>query len=115
MFIIFQTNILNNVIYVPDNIDLNSYLGKQSGWKIGGTGNDYYNGDYKFILDFGGDDVYDLSYNPDNPHGVIIIDLSGNDNYRSKTDFSLGSGCLSVGVLLDYGGNDRDDGKSFSV
>ena len=110
-----SSKILSDAIYLPDNADLNAYLGRQSGWKIGGTGNDYYSGDYKFILDFGGDDVYDLSYDPDNPHGVIIIDLSGNDTYRSQTDFTLGSGCLSVGLLFDFDGNDRYDAKSFSI
>ncbi|MBU0983626.1 MAG: hypothetical protein KKA42_07135 [candidate division Zixibacteria bacterium] len=101
--------------YLPDNVNRDSYLGMQPGWKIGGAGNDYYSGDYKFILDFGGDDVYDLSYDPKKPHPVIIIDLSGNDHYRARTDFALGSGCLSTGVLLDFGGDDRYDGKSFGL
>jgi len=101
--------------FTPRGADMNSYLGEQEGWKIGGPGNDYYSGDYKFILDFGGDDVYDLSYDPKNPHGVIIIDLGGNDTYRSKTDFTLGSGCLSVGFLLDFGGDDFYDAKSFGL
>ncbi|MFQ6008969.1 MAG: hypothetical protein ACE5K8_08480, partial [Candidatus Zixiibacteriota bacterium] len=48
--------------YIPDNVDVESYLGMQSGWKIGGPGNDHYQGDYKFIFDFSGDDIYDLSY-----------------------------------------------------
>ncbi len=99
---------------LPGRVDLKTYLGKQSGWKIGGPGNDYYSGDYKFIIDFGGDDVYDLKYNPDNPHGTIIIDLGGNDRYRSLTDFTLGSGCLSAGILLDLGGDDYYDAKSFA-
>jgi hypothetical protein len=90
-------------------------LGKQPGWKIGGTGDDHYSGDLKFILDFGGNDLYDLSYDPQNPHPVIIIDLSGNDTYRGQTDFVIGSGCMSVGLLLDYGGNDQYLGKSFSL
>ncbi len=110
-----SSKILENAFELPQNTNLEAYLGKQSGWKIGGTGNDYYSGDYKFILDFGGDDVYDLSYDPNNPHGTIIIDLSGNDSYRSKTDFTLGSGCLSVGLLFDFEGNDRYDTKSFSL
>jgi len=101
--------------YLPDNADLESYLGKQSGWKIGGPGNDYYSGDYRFIFDFGGDDVYDLSYDPDKPHGVIIIDLGGDDRYRAKTDFALGSGCFSVGLLLDLEGDDRYDAESFGL
>lgn len=101
--------------YFPDNVDLESYLGKQSGWKIGGPGNDYYSGDYRFIFDFGGDDVYDLSYDPDKPHGVIIIDLGGDDRYRAKTDFALGSGCFSVGLLVDLEGDDRYDAESFGL
>ena len=112
---ISASKIINDAAILPKNTDLNAYLGIQSGWKIGGPGNDYYSGDYKFILDFGGDDVYDLSYDPKNPHGVIIIDLSGNDTYRSQSDFTLGSGCLSVGLLLDFAGNDRYDAKSFGI
>lgn len=108
-------DILKGTEYLPEGIDTRSYLGKQPGWKIGGTGSDYYSGDYKFILDFGGDDVYDLTYDPENPHGVIIIDLGGDDIYRAKSDFALGSGCLSVGLLLDFGGNDRYDAKSFGL
>lgn len=100
---------------LPGATNLAAYLGQQEGWKIGGPGNDYYNGEYKFILDLGGDDVYDLTYDPSNPHGVIIIDLSGNDVYRGETDFTLGSGCLSAGLLLDFGGNDNYIGRSFGV
>ena len=107
--------IIEGVGYLPDNADRSSYLGFQDGWKIGGSGNDYYSGDYKFILDFGGDDVYDLKYDPDHPHGVIIIDLGGDDCYRSKSDFTLGSGCFSVGLLLDFEGNDRYDARSFGL
>ena len=68
---------------IPDGIDMSSYLGKQSGWAVGGPGNDYYNGDYKVIIDLGGDDVYDLTYDLDKPHAVIIIDLSGNDRHAA--------------------------------
>jgi len=107
--------IIEGTGFLPDNTDFESYLGKQSGWKIGGSGNDYYSGDYRFILDFGGDDVYDLSYNPNNPHGVIIVDLAGDDRYRGKTDFTLGSGCFSVGLLLDFEGNDHYDSRSFAL
>ena len=101
--------------YVPKDLISADYLGRQPGWKVGGPGNDYYKGDYWFILDVGGDDVYDLSYDPAKPHGVIIIDLAGNDVYRATSDFALGSGCLSVGLLLDYGGDDRYDARSFGL
>lgn len=107
--------ILTGTDYLPDNVDTRSYLGKQPGWKIGGPGNDYYSGDYKLIFDFGGDDIYDLEYDPGDPHGVIIIDLEGNDVYRAASDFALGSGCLSVGLLMDFAGDDRYDAKSFGL
>ncbi len=106
---------LEGVGYLPDNFDAESYLGRQSGWKIGGPGPDYYRGDFKFILDLGGDDVYDLSYDPADPHGAIIIDLGGDDLYRAESDFVLGSGCLSVGLLLDFGGDDHYVARSFSL
>ena len=101
--------------FFPAGADLEHVLGRQSGWAVGGRGNDYYHGEYEFILDFGGDDVYDLTYDPANPHGVIIIDLSGNDTYRAGSDFAFGSGCFSVGLLLDYGGNDSYDCRSFGL
>lgn len=100
---------------MPSGIDMSSYLGRQPGWKVGGPGNDYYSGDYKVIIDLGGDDVYDLTYDLDNPHAVIIIDLFGNDRYRGETDFTLGSGAFSAGILLDFEGNDQYVGQSFSV
>ncbi len=102
--------------YLPPNADPETYLGKQKGWAVGGTGNDHYVGDYSFILDLGGDDTYELSYDPAHPHGVIIIDLGGNDHYIGKTDFTIGSGCFSTGILLDFGGgDDHYEGRSFSL
>ncbi len=101
--------------FTSETIDPSTLLGRQPGWKVGGTGDDYYGGEYKFILDFGGNDIYDLSYNPDNPHPVIIIDLGGDDRYRGESDFAVGSGCLSVGILLDFAGNDRYDARSFAL
>ncbi len=107
--------IMKGASYVPDEAVAASYLGRQPGWKIGGLGNDYYSGDYKFIFDFGGDDIYNLTYDPDKPHPVIIVDLSGDDLYRAGTDFALGSGCLSTGLLIDFGGDDRYDAQSFAL
>ncbi|MDD5425982.1 MAG: hypothetical protein PHN52_05845 [candidate division Zixibacteria bacterium] len=107
--------IIEGIGYLPADARTETYLGRQPGWKIGGPGNDYYSGDYKFILDFGGNDIYDLTYDPANPHSVIIIDLAGDDCYRSRSDFTLGSGCFSVGLLLDFDGHDRYDARSFAL
>lgn len=46
--------IMGGTGYLPPGTDRQTYLGLQSGWKIGGDGNDYYSGDYRFILDLGG-------------------------------------------------------------
>jgi len=110
-----KQELIKGTSYLPNQTTAQHFLGLQKGWAVGGPGNDYYEGDYYFILDVGGDDVYNLSYDPANPHCVIIIDLSGDDHYRSKTNFTLGSGCLSVGLLLDFEGNDRYDAKSFGL
>ncbi len=107
--------IIKDALFLPDNTDLKSYLGKQPGWAVGGVGNDRFSGDLSFVLDLGGDDVYDLTYDPAKPHGVIIIDLGGNDVYQSNSDFGIASGCLSVGMLLDFGGDDIYRAKSFSL
>jgi hypothetical protein len=96
---------------------------------IGGKGRNRYYGDFAFILDLGGDDIYELP--PCKPgHMRFVADMSGDDIYRGAqsaasgvgcvdvladlagNDFyqgarwSQGAGCLGVGVLADYGGDD---------
>jgi hypothetical protein len=105
---------LADTVELPSRIDRNKFLGKGKGWAIGGPGEDTYRGDYYFILDLGGNDRYELTYNPENPHGVIIIDLSGNDIYNGNTDFTIGSGCMSAGLLFDMAGDDIYNGRNFS-
>ncbi|UCD17962.1 MAG: hypothetical protein JSV44_03390 [Candidatus Zixiibacteriota bacterium] len=106
--------ILSDTAALPERTGIASYLGKKEGWIIGGPGNDHYQGEYRFIIEFGGDDRYDLAYNPAEPHGSIIIDLGGNDVYNSMTEFTIGSGCNSVGLLYDITGDDVYNGGSFS-
>ena len=94
---------------------------------IGGTGPNRYYGDFAFILDLGGDDVYDLppckpgkfrlvvdlagndTYNGSIASGVgcvdVLVDCSGDDVYRG-TRWTQGAGCLGVGILADFGGDD---------
>jgi hypothetical protein len=90
-----------------------NFLGRDKGWAIGGAGNDVYTGSYRFILDLGGDDTYRLSADSGQP--CVIVDLSGNDLYVGKTDFVIGAGHFSAGILLDYGGHDVYRAKSFSI
>ena len=107
-------SILSDTAVIPSQATGVEYLGRQSRWKIGGVGSDFYGDEYDFIFDFGGDDRYDLTYDPQSPHGTIIIDLSGNDIYNARSDFVMGSGCMSVGLLFDMGGDDVYNGANFS-
>lgn len=85
---------------------------------IGGKGDDVYNGDFVFILDAGGNDIYALpSYSKAqalNAPVRCIIDLQGNDIYRGG-DYTLGSGFFGVGLLLDSEGNDTYTAGNFSL
>jgi len=110
---------------------------------VGGKGNNFYKKDYQIIIDFGGDDLYQVKN-----RGIIlekfsalIIDLAGNDYYQNENslftlgsgfcgssflfdfkgndvylggDFSLGSGVLGLGGLFDFEGNDYYSGKTFA-
>lgn len=97
---------------------------------IGGPGPNRYTGEFRFILDLGGDDTYEL---PPVPVGTfryaadmegndvytnsgsgqgcgigsidVLVDRQGDDTYRS-TMYSQGAGLLGVGVLADFGGDD---------
>ena len=111
---IVPDSLLADTNVTPDRPGLARYLGKHPRWAVGGSGPDHYAGDYHCIIDFGGDDRYDLEYDPDNPHPTVIIDFSGNDIYTALDDFALASGCLNVGLLFDFGGDDIYNGGMFS-
>lgn len=97
---------------------------------IGGPGSNRYNGTFAFIMDVGGDDVYelppatvgsfrllidvkgnDLYQNNTIGQGAgvgavdMLVDLEGNDTYRAAM-FSQGAGLLGIGILADYAGDD---------
>jgi len=81
---------------------------------IGGTGSNYYKGDYGLIIDLGGDDTYELNRRP-NFSKQIIIDLGGNDKYFGLEDYALACGYFGYSVLIDAAGDDLYQGKNFSV
>jgi hypothetical protein len=83
---------------------------------IGSYGNDIYQGDYIFILDPGGDDIYiPISGKAQALTKPIqcIIDLGGNDKYLGG-DFSLASGFFGAGLLYDVQGDDLYHSHNFS-
>jgi hypothetical protein len=83
---------------------------------IGGKGKNYYKGKFNYIIDYGGDDVYDLE-NDDifGANTCIIVDFTGNDTYNGNTNYSLASGLFSFSYLLDMEGDDVYKGKSVTL
>jgi hypothetical protein len=94
---------------------------------IGGIGNNVYEGDYAFIIDFGGDDVYKINKNENYPpftkggqggfgnNFSCIIDLSGNDYYTSKDNATLGGSVFASSFIFDKEGDDTYIGKNISL
>lgn len=83
---------------------------------IGGTKDNTYTEDAALILDFGGNDKYFNHAGGSTrltPFSVVI-DLSGDDIYSAKDDFTQGAGLLGGGFLIDLEGNDRYMAKNHS-
>lgn len=81
---------------------------------IGGKGSSHYTGSPASIIDLGGDDIYELSYDS-TISTQVIIDLAGNDTYKALTDFCFGSGFFGTGILIDEEGDDTYLGKNFCL
>lgn len=83
---------------------------------IGGQGNNRYTDDYIFIIDLGGDDVYELEQSQTIGNNFsCIIDISGNDRYTTASNFSLGASLFSSGFIFDKEGNDVYTSKTVSL
>lgn len=84
---------------------------------IGGPGKNVYTGRFDLIIDFGGDDVYNIENNTlsiskeGQGRSSCIIDLAGNDFYSTKSNFSLAGGLFSSSFIFDRGGDDTYEGK----
>jgi hypothetical protein len=86
-------------------------------------GNDFYdiakNGkaNCTFIIDYGGSDIYHLPQNKISPYALganIIIDFEGDDYYHAGS-WNLGAGLFGVGILWDKQGNDHYIGDTFTM
>jgi len=79
---------------------------------VGGYGSNSYSGDFRFILDPGGNDDYDL---PAAPLGGcrFMMDMSGDDQYTGN-DFGTGSGVVSLDLVCDVEGDDVYRGVKFA-
>lgn len=86
---------------------------------IGGPGKNIYTGKFDFIIDLGGDDIYNIDHPPltkGGQGGVLgglscIIDLAGNDYYTTSSDFALAGGLFSSSFIFDKEGDDFYESK----
>lgn len=81
---------------------------------LGSTGNDHYVGNYLFIFDPGGDDIYELDPCAAG-QSQIIYDLGGNDIYTAPEGYALGCGFFGLGFLYDREGDDTYRAGNFSL
>ena len=86
-------------------------------------GNDIYNitkkgtSNFTIILDYGGNDDYHLPKNRISPYAAganLIIDFAGDDYYDAGS-WALGAGLFGIGILWDKRGNDRYFGDTFTM
>ncbi len=104
-FLISNKQLLISLFESKDNI----YEYKKDGFRveIGGTGKNFYKGKYDFIIDLGGNDIYEIEGNEKlNNNFNCIIDLSGNDMYTTQSNYALGASVFSSGFIFDSEGDD---------
>ena len=88
---------------------------------IGGPGKNVYNGRFDFIIDLGGDDIYNIEsdnfpFTKERKGGFnCIIDLSGNDYYTTKSNFALAGALFSSSFIFDKEGDDVYNSQSVGL
>ncbi len=103
--------VLDTLSAIPETSMVVSYEGLQA--LILGPQDDRVAADsYAVIVDFGGNDLYEgriaggLGGSPSVQPVQVVIDLAGDDRYRSPEGISQGAGVLGIGILVDRQGND---------
>jgi hypothetical protein len=70
-----------------------------------------------FIVDYGGNDLYNMPNNRFPAFGLgmnVIVDMSGDDIYQGNS-WNLGAGFFGGGILWDKKGNDHYYGDTFTM
>jgi hypothetical protein len=87
---------------------------------VGGRGRNVYTEEcpFELIIDLGGDDLYGRGIGgaagPAGRRISIVMDLAGNDDYRSPSPVSQGCGMLGIGGMIDLSGDDTYSAGDFS-
>jgi hypothetical protein len=136
---VFDDTLINNIgqyTFQSEYVEFETPFGKVC---IGDSTSQYYYGDIFMVIDYGGDDVYNIqktgfrnmtfivdyggndTYNmPQNrfpPYALganIIIDIAGDDTYNGNS-WNLGAGFFGGGILWDKKGNDHYFGDTFTM
>lgn len=106
--------------YNGDAVNDLLYYSEDNGTRIaiGGKGKNIYTGHFDFIIDLGGDDVYNIDRETEDlfkNNFSCIIDLSGNDLYTTNSNYSLAGAVFSSGFIFDKEGDDTYKGKNVSL
>ena len=72
---------------------------------VGDTSHTVYNGCFALIIDPGGDDIYNLTHHEE-VHFRLIVDGRGNDVYKSQHTSGVAGAVLGTSIVIDLGGND---------
>jgi hypothetical protein len=84
--------------------------------KVAGAGDNKHSGEYRLLIDLGGNDSYENVAAPLEPGSVsIIIDLAGNDSVHWDRAAGPGAGLLGLGIWVDMAGDDRYTGGSLGL
>ncbi len=84
--------------------------------KVAGTGDDRHTGEYRLLIDLGGNDHYENVTAPLAVGNVsIVIDLAGDDSVHWDAAAGPGAGLLGLGIWVDLAGNDRYSGGSLGL
>lgn len=78
---------------------------------IGDSGENSYTGEFAAIIDLGGDDTYRSTHNR---YLQVIVDESGDDEYTGE-DYSVACGNFGVSVIIDNSGDDVYEAGNFSI
>ncbi|MHC4840085.1 MAG: PDZ domain-containing protein [Planctomycetota bacterium] len=85
---------------------------------VGDKGNTIWKGDIvpAVILDLGGNDTYiDCGVTGSDQPVSVIIDLAGDDFYRSTKKWGVASGVGGTSILIDRDGNDTYDASNWGI
>jgi hypothetical protein len=110
---VFTDSLINNMsayTFQSSFVEFETPYGKVC---IGDSTPQYYYGDIFMVIDYGGDDTYDIRKN-DSRNLTFIIDYGGNDTYEMPKNRFPAYG-LGMNIIVDFEGDDIYQGNSWSL